>query len=99
MATHLDKVPINQQSKLKARYQEKIRDLYDRSGFPTIKDIIEVSAVTKEGKTTVSFSSSKLFMISCCTKGISRLQEAILDAAVQATDPHTKEKVIGMMVS
>ena len=32
------------------------------------------------------------------SKGIPRLQEAILDAAVQATDPHTKEKVIGMMV-
>lgn len=34
----------------------------------------------------------------CHSKGIPRLQEAILDAAVQATDPHTKEKVIGMMV-
>ena len=34
----------------------------------------------------------------CHSKGIARLQEAILDAAVQATDPHTKEKVIGMMV-
>ena len=34
----------------------------------------------------------------CFSKGITRLQEAILDAAVQATDPHTKERVIGMMV-
>ena len=32
------------------------------------------------------------------SEGIPRLQEAILDAAVHATDPHTKEKVIGMMV-
>jgi len=36
--------------------------------------------------------------MTCCSEGISRLQEAILDAAVQATDPHTKERVIGMMV-
>ena len=34
----------------------------------------------------------------CHSEGIPRLQEAILDAAVHATDPHTKEKVIGMMV-
>ena len=50
VATHLDRVPNSQQRELKARYQQKIKDMYDRSGFPTIKDIIEVSAVTKEGR-------------------------------------------------
>ena len=50
VSTHLDKVPSNQQKEFKARYQQKIKELYERSGFPTIKDIIEVSAVTKDGR-------------------------------------------------
>ena len=49
VATHLDKVPPSQQKETKNRYQQKIKELYGRSGFPTIRDIVEVSAITKEG--------------------------------------------------
>ena len=61
MSTHLDKVPTNHQRELKARYQQKIKELYERSGFPTIKDIIEVSAVTKEGR-QVGFLYDRLLL-------------------------------------
>jgi len=50
VATHLDKVPVSRREEFKTRYQEKIRDLYGGSGFPAIEDIIEVSAVTKDGE-------------------------------------------------
>ena len=62
VATHLDKVPSNQQKELKAQYQRKIKELYERSGFPTIKDIIEVSAVTKEGEFVLLLGCS----LACC---------------------------------
>jgi len=61
VATHLDKIPPGQQRELKSRYQQKIKDLYEGSGFPTIKDIIEVSAVTKEGKWLIKFSSGVFY--------------------------------------
>jgi len=60
VGTHLDKVPASRKDEMKARHQEKIKELYGGSGFPAIEDIIEVSAVTKEGE-----SSHPLFSVIC----------------------------------
>lgn len=49
VGTHTDKLPAQKLSELKASYKKRIKDLYDKPGYPRISAIMMVSCVTQEG--------------------------------------------------
>ena len=49
VGTHLDRIPAQKTHKMKEFYNEMIKDLYDKPGYPQISAIMCVSCTTKEG--------------------------------------------------
>ena len=49
VGTHLDKVPLQKTHEMKEFYKKKIRDLYDKPGYPRISAIMCVSCTSMEG--------------------------------------------------
>lgn len=49
VGTHLDRIPAQKAQKTKEFYNEMIKNLYDKPGYPRISAIICVSCTSKEG--------------------------------------------------
>ena len=49
MGTHLDKIPAQKTHEMKEFYRKKIKELYDKPGYPRISAIMSVSCTSMEG--------------------------------------------------
>ena len=49
MGTHVDKLPAQKLHEAKTNYRKRIKDLYDKAGYPRISAILMVSCVSQEG--------------------------------------------------
>lgn len=49
VGTHLDKIPAQKTHEAKEFYKKKIKELYDKPGYPRISAIMCVSCTTQEG--------------------------------------------------
>ena len=49
VGTHLDKIPMQKSYEVKEFFRRKIKELYDKPGYPRISAIMSVSCTTLEG--------------------------------------------------